>query len=245
MPLALNHTAAVAYRGQAVRAAAATTGRSAEPTGALLRYDPRDEPLEAAAGRAHAARGARGGGDRRPAVRGRRRERLAARCARSRSTTSHARPLDARAGFAGRRATTLTGVASRRALLRAGRPRLGRATSRPPSATTRGAGAGSGCRTCASRAAGSRRRGCATGASSCSAARSSGRAARRSREVELFDPRTRRWRALPDMRTPRHGLGGVALGNRVFAIEGGPHAGLRFSNAIEFLDVPAERRSCA
>ncbi len=57
-------------------------------------------------------------------------------------------------------------------------------------------------------------------------------------EVELFDPRTRGWRALPDMRTPRHGLGGVALGNRVFALEGGPQPGLAFSNAIEFLDVP-------
>jgi hypothetical protein len=56
--------------------------------------------------------------------------------------------------------------------------------------------------------------------------------------VELFDPRTRRWRALPDMRTPRHGLGGVARGNRVFALEGGPQPGLAFSNAIEFLDVP-------
>lgn len=57
-------------------------------------------------------------------------------------------------------------------------------------------------------------------------------------EVELFNPRTRRWRALPDMRTPRHGLGGAALGNRVFALEGGHEPGLAFSNAIEFLDVP-------
>jgi N-acetylneuraminic acid mutarotase len=57
-------------------------------------------------------------------------------------------------------------------------------------------------------------------------------------EVELFDPRTKRWRRLPDMRTPRHGLGGAALGNRVFALEGGSRPGLVFSNAIEFLDVP-------
>ena len=56
-------------------------------------------------------------------------------------------------------------------------------------------------------------------------------------EVELFDPRTRRWSALPSMRTPRHGLGGAALGNRVFALEGGPRPGLQYSNAIEFLDV--------
>ena len=58
-------------------------------------------------------------------------------------------------------------------------------------------------------------------------------------EVELFDPRTRRWTRLPDMRTPRHGLGGAALGNRVFAVEGGVVPGFSLSNAIEFLDVPA------
>jgi N-acetylneuraminic acid mutarotase len=57
-------------------------------------------------------------------------------------------------------------------------------------------------------------------------------------EVELFDPRTRRWRALPDMRTPRHGLGGAALGNRVFALAGGPQPRLAVSSALEFLDVP-------
>lgn len=56
--------------------------------------------------------------------------------------------------------------------------------------------------------------------------------------VELFDPRNRSWRSLPDMRTPRHGLGGAVLGRRVYAIEGGPSPGLFFSAAIEFLDVP-------
>jgi hypothetical protein len=60
-------------------------------------------------------------------------------------------------------------------------------------------------------------------------------------EVELFYPRTGRWRRLPDMRTPRHGLGGAALGNRVFAVEGGPRPGLAFSDAIEFIDVPRRR----
>lgn len=61
------------------------------------------------------------------------------------------------------------------------------------------------------------------------------------REVELFDPRSRRWRRLPDMRTPRHGLGGAALGNRVFAVEGGPRALFSFSDVIEFIDVPRAR----
>ena len=55
--------------------------------------------------------------------------------------------------------------------------------------------------------------------------------------VELFNPRTRAWRSLPSMRTPRHGLGGAALGNRVYAIEGGVEPGFSFSNAIEALDV--------
>jgi N-acetylneuraminic acid mutarotase len=58
-------------------------------------------------------------------------------------------------------------------------------------------------------------------------------------EVELFDPRTGRWSRLPDMRTPRHGLGGAALGNRVFALEGGVIPGFSLSRTIEFLDVPA------
>jgi N-acetylneuraminic acid mutarotase len=57
-------------------------------------------------------------------------------------------------------------------------------------------------------------------------------------EVELFDPRTGRWSSLPALRTPRHGLGGVALGRRIYAIEGGPTPGFSFSRAIEFLDVP-------
>ena len=58
------------------------------------------------------------------------------------------------------------------------------------------------------------------------------------REVELYDPGTRRWRALPDLPTPRHGLGVVARGRRVFTIEGGDSPGYAFTNAIEALDVP-------
>jgi N-acetylneuraminic acid mutarotase len=55
--------------------------------------------------------------------------------------------------------------------------------------------------------------------------------------VELFNPRTGRWRSLPSMRTARHGLGGASLGNRVYAIQGGVEPGFSFSNAIEALDV--------
>jgi Kelch motif protein len=57
------------------------------------------------------------------------------------------------------------------------------------------------------------------------------------RQVEVYEPGARRWRRLPRMRTPRHGLGGAALGNRVFALEGGPRPGFHFSSALEFLDV--------
>jgi N-acetylneuraminic acid mutarotase len=57
------------------------------------------------------------------------------------------------------------------------------------------------------------------------------------REVELYDPRTRRWRRLPDMATPRHGLGVVSRGRRVYAIEGGDRPGFAFTDALEALDV--------
>jgi non-specific serine/threonine protein kinase len=57
------------------------------------------------------------------------------------------------------------------------------------------------------------------------------------RQVELFNPRRNRWRQLPDMLTPRHGLGGASLGNRVYAILGGPQPAFHFSTAIEYLDV--------
>jgi N-acetylneuraminic acid mutarotase len=57
-------------------------------------------------------------------------------------------------------------------------------------------------------------------------------------QVELFDPRVGGWTALPDMLTPRHGLGGVAGGKRVYALEGGPQPGLAYSGSLEFLDLP-------
>lgn len=57
-------------------------------------------------------------------------------------------------------------------------------------------------------------------------------------EVELLAPGRDAWRSLPDMITPRHGLGGASRGSRVFALEGGPRPGFAFSRALEFLDVP-------
>ena len=61
----------------------------------------------------------------------------------------------------------------------------------------------------------------------------------------MYDPRRAAGRRLPDMRTPRHGLGGVSRGRRVYAIEGGPRPGFFFSNAIEALDVSRRRASPA
>jgi N-acetylneuraminic acid mutarotase len=61
--------------------------------------------------------------------------------------------------------------------------------------------------------------------------------------TELFDPATGRWGALPDMRTPRGALGGAAIGQRVYAIEGiaaQPATSVGFgSNVVEALDVPS------
>ena len=59
--------------------------------------------------------------------------------------------------------------------------------------------------------------------------------------VALFDPDRRRWELLPSMRSPRHGLGGAVLARRVYAIEGGPTPGLDFSKDAEYLDVPRSR----
>jgi len=56
--------------------------------------------------------------------------------------------------------------------------------------------------------------------------------------VELYSPGPDRWTPLPDMRTPRHGLGGAAKGRRVFALEGGPKPGGHYSNVLEYLDIP-------
>ena len=57
------------------------------------------------------------------------------------------------------------------------------------------------------------------------------------REVELLDPRTRRWTRLPGMPRPRHGLGVVARGRTVFTVQGGVKPGFSFSSALERLLV--------
>nr|MBA3347200.1 hypothetical protein [Actinomycetota bacterium] len=55
--------------------------------------------------------------------------------------------------------------------------------------------------------------------------------------VYEFVLRTRRWQRLPDLPTPRHGLGVVAYGNRIFTLAGGPRPGLTTSGLVESLRV--------
>jgi N-acetylneuraminic acid mutarotase len=61
------------------------------------------------------------------------------------------------------------------------------------------------------------------------------------RSVYRFDLATRRWRRLPDMRTPRHGLAVVGFRGRVYAIAGGPTPGFSFSGANEYLQLGGSR----
>ena len=99
-----------------------------------------------------------------------------------------------------------------------------RSTTPPPSA-------GAGSHRCRERAAARARRRSA-GASSRSAARS------RPARSEASTPttwRTRRWSRLPDLPTPRHGLGVVAVNDRIWVVGGGPEPGLTVSGAVESL----------
>jgi hypothetical protein len=56
-------------------------------------------------------------------------------------------------------------------------------------------------------------------------------------EVEMYDARKRSWSRLPDLPTPRHGLGAVARDGRFYAIQGGDRPGFTFTNALEVLEL--------
>ena len=61
------------------------------------------------------------------------------------------------------------------------------------------------------------------------------------RQNEEYDPSADRWRALPDMPTPRHGLYGAAIGTVIYTPSGGPIAGATYSNRTEaFIVAPSE-----
>ena len=57
------------------------------------------------------------------------------------------------------------------------------------------------------------------------------------RTVYRFDVRRRHWSRLPNLPTPRHGLGVVALGGKVYVIGGGTTPGLAVSSANESLTI--------
>ena len=56
-------------------------------------------------------------------------------------------------------------------------------------------------------------------------------------EVDRYSLRAGHWSRLPDLPVPRHGLGVVADGPLVFAIDGGPQAGLTMSRFVSRLRV--------
>jgi non-specific serine/threonine protein kinase len=58
------------------------------------------------------------------------------------------------------------------------------------------------------------------------------------RSVYALDTGENHWRRLPDLTTPRHGLGLAAVGKTVYALAGGPEPGLHVSAANEALTLP-------
>jgi N-acetylneuraminic acid mutarotase len=55
--------------------------------------------------------------------------------------------------------------------------------------------------------------------------------------VYAYTPGTNRWRRLPDLPTPRHGLAVVGVGSTIHVIGGGPVPGLSVSAANESLSL--------
>jgi serine/threonine-protein kinase PknK len=57
-------------------------------------------------------------------------------------------------------------------------------------------------------------------------------------QVERYHPATDTWTPLPDMLTPRHSMGAASLDRRVYALEGADIPRIGISNVAEALDVP-------
>jgi len=56
--------------------------------------------------------------------------------------------------------------------------------------------------------------------------------------VEIYDPDRDAWDQLESMATPRHGLGGAVVGDRVYALEGGHVTLVSASSIVEAMRVP-------
>lgn len=54
-------------------------------------------------------------------------------------------------------------------------------------------------------------------------------------QVDRYDFSQHEWERLDPMPTPRHGLAVVASGGRIYVVAGGPQPGFAFSNAVEIL----------
>jgi N-acetylneuraminic acid mutarotase len=54
-------------------------------------------------------------------------------------------------------------------------------------------------------------------------------------QTEAYDPSTDTWTSLPDLPTPRHGMGAAAAGDRIYVPGGGTIAGFAASAANEAL----------
>ena len=68
----------------------------------------------------------------------------------------------------------------------------------------------------------------------------SGRSEQTFEEVHEYDPANDTWRELAPMPTPRHGLYGVTMNDRIFVPGGGPIIGATYSNAHEVFYLPPE-----
>ena len=55
----------------------------------------------------------------------------------------------------------------------------------------------------------------------------------------VYDPQADSWSAGPDMLSPRHGLGGVAIGDTIFAIGGALQASGRQTTGLVEMLTPA------
>lgn len=56
-------------------------------------------------------------------------------------------------------------------------------------------------------------------------------------QVEALDVDRERWITLPQMPSPRHGLGVVAVGETVYTLSGGPQPALTVSDTVEAIDL--------
>ena len=230
LPVAVNHAMAATWRGKAVVVGGyARTERAERP-----RVRARERSLARARTTARGTRGRRRGGDRQHAVR-----RRGDRPRRPHARVVRARPASATAGGRSRdRRRASISPSPRRAAASTRSPVAPRASTRTSArsrAGSRGHEAGH-----ASRPIPVARGG--TGATAVGRIdRLDRRRGARRHDRRACTPSTRRASAgagLPDLPTPRHGLGVVATGRTVYAIAGGPQPGLTTSGAVESITLP-------